>query len=180
MGSFIVTLVGPDRPGLVSTLAGQVACHGGSWLESRMARLAGQFAGIVRIELPDEAAVATIRFALDGLREEGFGVLLQEAATPPTTVAGDLHATLSLIGQDRPGIVRDLTRILAAHRVNIEELTTNVESASFSGEEMFRAAARLRIPAPLGLAQIRTALEGLGNEFMVDVQAGAAAESQAA
>src|SRR4051812_3506563 len=39
----VMTIIGPDRPGLVELLASLVAEHGGNWLESRMSHLAGQF-----------------------------------------------------------------------------------------------------------------------------------------
>ena len=55
-----MTLLGTDRPGLVRVLADLVANHGGNWLDSRMARLAGQFAGIVRIECPEETVESLI------------------------------------------------------------------------------------------------------------------------
>ncbi len=171
MTCLIVTLVGPDRPGLVSGLAAQVADAGGSWLESRLARLAGQFAGVVRVEMP-AAAVGALQAALAGLEGEGFRAVLQEAA-PEAAAAGPATATLELVGQDRPGIVRDMARVLAEHRVNIEELTTRVENGSFSGEAMFRAEALLRIPPPLSVDDVRAALESLGNEMMVDVKAAA-------
>ncbi len=168
MASFILTLVGPDRLGLVSTLSAQVAAAGGSWLESRMARLAGQFAGIVRVDIP-AAAVTRLHEAAEAWEAEGFRVVVRDADAPPETAA-PLRAELDLVGQDRPGIVRDLTQALAALGVNIEELTTNVESASFSGETMFRAVARLGIPAPLGIDDVRLGLERLGNEMMVDLR----------
>ncbi len=168
MASLILTLVGPDRPGLVRTLSTQVAHAGGSWLESRMARLAGQFAGIVRVDVP-HAAIAALHEAAAAWERDGFRVVVRDAEAAPDTAARSI-AELELVGQDRPGIVRDLAQVLATHGVNIEELTTNVESASFSGETMFRATARLGIPAPLTIADLRDGLEHLGNEMMVDLR----------
>ena len=49
--SLVVTVIGPDRPGLVSLLSDRGKAHGASWAESRMASLAGQFAGMVRFEV---------------------------------------------------------------------------------------------------------------------------------
>jgi len=60
MTDVVVTLLGPDRPGLVEMVAGIIAGHGGNWLESRMSRLAGKFAGILRAELPEDRVVAAL------------------------------------------------------------------------------------------------------------------------
>ena len=166
MASLILTLVGPDRPGLVSRLSEQVAAHGGSWLESRLAHLAGQFAGIVLVDIADgEVAALTASFA--ALHEDGLQVLVHHAAGLAPASAEAL-LVLDMVCLDRPGIVRDITRVLAASGVNIEELTTNILSGSFSGETMFRAEARLRVPPAIGTDGLRAELERLGNDMMVD------------
>lgn len=166
--SLILTLIGPDRPGLVRTVAEMVAERGGSWLESRMARLAGQFAGIVQVGVPAER-IEALTAALAGLAEQGLSVTVQVGAEEPARPAqGAL--LLEVVGNDRPGIVRDVTRALWACGVNIEELTTDVLSGSFSGETLFRAAARLSAPSADVAERIRGALEDLGNELMVDIK----------
>jgi glycine cleavage system regulatory protein len=164
MASLILTVIGPDRPGLVRALAQSVAAHGGSWLESRMARLAGQFAGIVMVEAPD-SLLADLR----ALENEGLRIAVHPGATPAAAPSGE-RLTLEVVGNDRPGIVRDVARVLAEHGVNIEELTTGVVSGSFSGETLFKATAFVRAPDAAAVAAIRTGLEFLGNEMMVDIQ----------
>jgi glycine cleavage system regulatory protein len=172
MASFILTVVGPDRPGLVRALAHSVAMHGGSWLESRMARLAGQFAGIVMVEAP-----AALLADLQALESEGLRIVAQAGATSEAP-AGERLA-LEVVGNDRPGIVRDVARVLAEHGVNIEELTTSVVSGSFSGETLFRATVLVRAPDAASVAAIRAGLEFLGNEMMVDIRPAEAATSPA-
>lgn len=167
MASLILTLVGPDRPGLVSRLSGQVAARGGSWLESRMAHLAGQFAGIVLVDIGDgEVGPLTTSFA--ALHEDGLQVLVHHAVGVAPKASAEALLVLDMVCLDRPGIVRDITRVLAASGVNIEELTTNILSGSFSGETMFRAEARLRVPQSIGTDGLRQELERLGNDMMVD------------
>ena len=167
MASLILTVIGPDRPGLVRALAQAVAAHGGSWLESRMARLGGQFAGIVLVEAPD-----SLLQDLRALESEGLRIVVQPGSAPATSGAaaqtGERMA-LEVVGNDRPGIVRDVARVLAEHGVNIEELTTDVVSGSFSGETLFRATALVRAPDAASVAAIRSGLEFLGNEMMVDI-----------
>jgi glycine cleavage system regulatory protein len=168
MASLILTVVGPDRPGLVSRLSEQVAARGGSWLESRMARLAGQFAGIVLIDIGDDE-VEPLDRSFDPLRADGLQVLIHPAAAGATPLpAPDTLLVLDLVCQDRPGLIREITRVLAASGVNIEELTTNILSGSFSGETLFRAEARLLVPAAIGPDRLRRELERLGNDLMVD------------
>jgi len=54
--SLVLTVIGPDRPGLVESLSQAIAQQEGNWLESRMARMAGQFAGILRVNIEEERA----------------------------------------------------------------------------------------------------------------------------
>jgi glycine cleavage system regulatory protein len=166
MASLILTVVGPDRPGLVRALAEAVAAQGGSWLESRMARLAGQFAGIVLVEAPH-----SLLEDLRPLENQGLRITVQTATSSDQPVApATSRLALEVVGNDRPGIVRDISQVLAANGVNIEELTTGVVSGSFSGETLFRLMAVLRAPDMAAMDAVRAGLELLGNELMVDIQ----------
>ena len=163
--SIVMTVIGPDRPGLVEELSAVISGHGGNWLESRMAQLAGQFAGILRVEAPADSAPALTQ-ALLGI--DGLTITLAGADT--TAAADDPTATrLDVVGQDRPGIVREIARAVAARGVNVEELHTACESAPMSAEPLFRARARLRVPAEVRFEDLRADLESLSSDLMVDI-----------
>jgi glycine cleavage system regulatory protein len=167
MKSYLVmTVLGNDRPGLVSSLAGTVASHGGNWLESRMARLAGQFAGIVRIECPSETADALIN-ELQTPGNSGLTILaVRQHAQEPLPRR---TLVVEVVGNDRPGIVRELSAAVASAGGNIEELTTGLESAPMSGHEMFRAHGVISIPENAEPAALTAAIESLGNDLTVDI-----------
>ena len=162
----IMTVLGGDRPGLVSSLADTVAKHGGNWLESRMARLAGQFAGIVRVECP----VAAVDELLRELQSPGISGLTVHAVREP---AGDVPARrtveVAVVGNDRPGIVRDLTSAIAGAGGNVEELTTGLESAPMSGHPLFRARGVISIPETVEVSTLTAAIESLGGDLTVDI-----------
>lgn len=164
--SLVLTIIGDDRPGIVERLSDRVLGTGANWEESSMARLAGKFAGVLRVSVPAEAADA-LAANLRTLAEDGLSVVVEASRAPEPAAATHLH--LSLLGNDRPGIVRDIARALAAHQVNIEVLETEVQSAPMTGEPLFKAEATLRVPAGAGLDQIRGVLEALASELMVDI-----------
>jgi glycine cleavage system regulatory protein len=166
MASVILSLVGPDRPGLVNFVAAEVAERGGSWLQSRMSHLAGQFAGIVLVSVP-ETAIEALTAALTG--GSGLAVTVHLAGSN-STPTGAPQMTLELVCQDRPGIVRDISDVLSAQKVNIEELTTDMLSGSFSGESLFRATIRLRLSTAGTTEALREALERLSHDLMVDLR----------
>lgn len=166
----VLTFIGRDRPGLVNAISQQVAAAGGTWLESRLAHLAGEFAGILLVGVP-EANVAGFSAALRDLEANGLRITIERGAATEAP-AIERIVELSLLGHERPGIVRDVTQALTQLGVNIEEFSSGVESAPFTGTEMFRAAARLRIPDSLASEDLRKTLERLAGEIMVDLVVG--------
>src|SRR5882762_6072600 len=162
-----MTVIGQDRPGLVESVADLVASHGGNWLESRMSRLSGHFAGVLRVEVPAEKEQALVS-ELKALSSRGLSVVVhsdQRKAEPP---AGRVRV-LEIVGQDRPGIVRQISHALASHGVNVEELQTECASAAMSGETLFKARARLSIPDSCNVAEIRRKLEKIAEDLIVDI-----------
>jgi glycine cleavage system regulatory protein len=163
----VVTVSGPDRPGLVETLSEAVANHQGSWLESRMARLAGQFVGVLRVSVPEEQVDALAR-ALQSLEPESLKISVARTELEPS--ASDARELrLEILGSDRPGIVHDISQALADRDINVDELRTEIMSAPMSGELLFLANAELLIPAGLDLELLRKDLEALAHELMVDI-----------
>jgi glycine cleavage system regulatory protein len=165
--SLVLTVIGQDRPGLVESIAQLVADQGGNWLESRMARLAGQFAGILRVEV-DETNAASLTEALKQLTTSGLDSVVLADATSATDDSTPL-LLLDLVGQDRPGIVRQISRVLTVSGVNVEELSTQRTAAANTGQPLFQAKARLRLPPHVAEEQLREALESVAGDLMVDL-----------
>lgn len=165
--SLVLTILGEDRPGLVDSIAQVVAEHGGNWVESRMAHLAGQFAGILRVEVNAEQAQPLTK-ALKDLTGAGLeSVVHPDRAAPVDKKAPSVR--LSLVGQDRPGIIREISHVLAAHGVNVEELSTECTNAPTTGQALFRASAQLQLPAHVTAESLREALEQVASDMMVDL-----------
>jgi glycine cleavage system regulatory protein len=167
MTPIVLTFIGPDRPGLVNAISEKVAASGGTWLESRLAHLAGEFAGILLVKVP-ESEIAGLTVALRDLESTGLRVAVERSSRAEAP-SGRKIVKLELVGNERPGIVRDVTHALSQLGVNIEEFTSSVEGAPFSGEEMFRASAQLRVPDDLASDDLRKTLERLAAELMVDL-----------
>jgi len=165
--SLVLTVIGADRPGLVEALSETVAGHGASWLESRMAHLAGQFAGLLRVSVAEERA-AELAEALRALDARGLRVIV-ETARGDAPAASAPRLRLELVGLDRPGIVREVSRAIAERGVNVEELESHTSSAPMSGETLFHVEAWLRLPHESAVDELRAALEKLADELMVEL-----------
>ena len=177
LATLVMTVIGADRPGLVQMVAARVADHGGNWLESRMCRLGGQFAGILRVEVAtekrDELVNALRTLEVDGLRviihAEGGAILGDRKQAAGDGAKGAL-VTIELVGNDRPGILRSVSGVFAAHGVNVEELASERVNAPMDGTVLFQARATVFVPATVKLAAVRADLERIASDLMVDLK----------
>jgi glycine cleavage system regulatory protein len=102
------------------------------------------------------------------LEAEGLRILVHaESVTAPKT--GGALAGLELVGQDRPGILRSISAVLAAHRVNVEELASECVSTPMGGGTLFQARATVLVPEKTNLAALRADLEKIAADLMVDL-----------
>ena len=166
--SIVLSIISDDRPGIIESVSELLRQHEGNWTESSMLSLAGKFAGILLVRLPDDKCEAF----LQGLRElEGRGIQIAAQRTGDTpSIENAREFTLDLVGQDHPGIVHEITEVLLANDINVLELETHCQSASMSGETLFLAHARLLVPPGASTRDLQGNLEDLANELMVDIK----------
>lgn len=162
----VLTVLGPDRPGVVKQLASLVRAHEGNWLESRMCRLGGEFAGILRCQLAASRR-PDFEVALHAWADGEFAVVVKPDAGH--VFPNGSEATLELVGQDRPGIVEQIAAAVSRYDVNLEELETECSSAPMSGESLFRAQARVWIPDGCDLPALQAELERIAADLQVDL-----------
>lgn len=163
----VLTVIGDDRPGLVERIATVISDHHGNWLDASMSRLAGKFAGILRVSA-DEARVEPLKRALAGLAD--LRIVVESGGNEAS--ANGRQLTLSLVGHDRIGIVREVSQVLARHGVNVETLDTRTTSAPMSAATLFHADAELTAPNELDVRVLKADLEHISNDLMVDITLG--------
>lgn len=166
MAMMVLNVVGSDRPGLTQALAAAVLSAGGNWLESHLSRLGGLYVGSVLVEL-DAARVDDLRAAVSAVDAQGLEVRIAPASEEAEAAGETLQ--LSLVGQDRRGIVNQVTAALRDLDANIETFETRLSTEAHSGVPLFHMDAVLRLPAGLAAAKVQAALEAISGEIMVDV-----------
>ncbi|ABG41827.1 amino acid-binding ACT [Paraglaciecola sp. T6c] len=164
MKSLIFTLVGKDKRGLVDSLAQSVFKLGGNWLGSNLSYMAGHFAGFVEIQLPEEKKAA----------------LIEQFSTHPdlsiNLVEGDNNLAahtqtvqIDIMGNDKPGIVQELTTILNRFNLNIVKFDSTCDSAPNWGGLLFKANALVAIEEGFDLDELSDALESIADDLVVDI-----------
>ena len=171
MATLILSVLGCDRPGLTQALAAAILAAGGNWLESHLSRLGGLYVGSVLVEV-DADSVDALRSAVQAVDAQGLDVRIAVAVESPGASGDEVH--FSLVGQDRPGIVRQVTAVLSGIEVNIEAFDTHISAEPHSGAPLFHLDARLRLPLGLKAEDVQAALESISAEIMVDISLGLA------
>ena len=163
----VFTFIGNDKPGLIETISQAVASHGGNWLESKMSQLAGKFAGIIRVSVADDHSAALID-ALKALEQQGLSVLI-ETAEPASRSASAKSLQLSIVGLDRPGIVKEVSQALAQHKINVIEMSSYITSAAMTADPLFNADASIALPDNVDIDDLSDELEDIANELTLDI-----------
>ncbi len=161
----MLTVIGSDRAGLVEAVARIVDQHGGNWENSQLAELAGTFAGVIQVSVPESRA-DELHNALSRL-DELLTVAVHHAAIAEP--APRRQVTFTVLGNDHPGIVRDISSALRAQDVSIDHLTTQTRDAAMAGGRLFEATIVARMPASIDFDAVRTQLERLAAEIQVDI-----------
>lgn len=165
--SIVLTIIADDQPGIIETVSKTLKKYDGNWTQSSMSSLAGQFAGILLASVPVGKTEACL-VELQELESRGLRIIAHVSNTE-TNAARSHDYTLELVGNDRPGIVQDITRVLAAHKVSVIEFETSVEAASMGGAELFRARAHLSVPQGGDIDALENELEDIANDLMVEI-----------
>ncbi|WP_431798963.1 glycine cleavage system protein R [Microbacterium kunmingense] len=169
MATLVLTLVGTDRAGLVAAVAEVIDAHGGNWEHSELAELAGAFAGVVQVSAPDERLDA-LRAALDDVP----GLVTVSLPGEGSGTAADTPAhrlSLTVLGNDHPGIVHEISAALGAHGVSIDRMRTETRDAAMAGGRLFEATVSAVVPPTVEVAAVIADLERIAAELQVDVTA---------
>lgn len=166
----IVSLIADDKPGLIEDLAVVVSKYSGNWLESNMSHLAGKFAGIFRVSVDD----ANAELLAKELRAVSTSFNLQiESGDADEREGLDSKPNLlniNIVGNDRPGIVMEISQALAQMGVNVESFATVCEAAPMSGDVLFKLDAVLKNPRNLDFEKLKTNLELLADDLIIEIE----------
>ena len=139
MKEVILTLIGPDRTGIVARMAAIVEGQDGNWLDSRMIRMGGYFSGILKIALPEAKISSFGGEVFKFMKEVGYQYSVQPVDLDSSDFVGQ-SVQLKLSGQDHPGIVHAIFNACKDSSVNVDELKTGLKAAPWSGTAAARRA----------------------------------------
>lgn len=161
----VITLTGPDRVGIVEEVTRVVLSLGGNVETSRMARLGGEFAVLMLVDLP--AAETEVEAAFAQLVAEGYRLTVSR--TERVAASPAILYQVEVLGADHEGIIHEIARELAASGINIESMETGTVPSPITGTPLFAMKAVVAVPAQMGDDAWLAALEDAGQQANVDV-----------
>ena len=163
----VLTIIADDQPGIVEKLSNIVKSHGGNWLESNMSQLAGKFAGILLVEIATDKQTTLLK-SLDQLSKQNIQITY--ASNDVETVASKEMVQVDITANDRPGIIQEISSILAQENINVEKLSTQCGDAPMSSGGIFKATFRASLPDNIDQDELQKLLENTSNDLMVEIQ----------
>ncbi|CAI3803817.1 MULTISPECIES: glycine cleavage system protein R [Rheinheimera] len=165
MKQLILTVIGQDKAGLVEQLATVIASHQGNWMASNLSHLGGYFAGILQLEVPEEHLFA---LTTELERMADLDIKIQQGLH--SEVHLDKQLQFVITGNDRPGIVRELSSVIKHKGANIIHFESSKQSAPNWGVPLFHAIATVELPAGLNKDEVVKALEAIASDVVVDIE----------
>ena len=164
----VVTFSGIDRAGIVDAMADAVVRHRGNWESSRLVSLAGRFAGVF-VATVEAAQSDALVHDLNRLSNEQLRIWVDPGAAQHTAPPSETRLRLQLTGADHQGIVHDISHVLAARGISIDEIQTELTDAPMAGGDLFTATAFFRPPRGSSIDELRRALEKLADDLVVEL-----------
>lgn len=165
----LVSAMGPDRVGFVDQVTEALVRHGANIEESRMARLAGEFAALLLITV-EESLVEDLSEDLGGLGSRNMEVMIRPVAERSVLFEDYRLYILAVTGADHEGIIRSIAHVLTEMGINIAELESDVTNAPTTGTPLFNMSATLQLPPQLPLERVRESLKKAAEQTSVTVQ----------
>lgn len=165
MKQLILTVIGQDKAGLVEQLATVIASHQGNWMASNLSHLGGYFAGILQLEVPEEHLFA---LTTELERMADLDIKIQQGLH--SEIHLDKQLQFVITGNDRPGIVRELSSVIKHKGANIIHFESSKQSAPNWGVPLFHAIATVELPAGLNKDEVVKALEAIASDVVVDIE----------
>lgn len=165
MKRLVLTVIGEDKLGLVEKLSNVLVAHHANWLASNLSYLSGYFTGVVEIEMAEEH-LGELSVALAKLPE--LKIEVHDSVGQPLAKSQEIEFVIT--GNDRPGIVQELSSIITHKGASIVHFMSNRQSAPNWGGGLFHAIAKVALPMGMDADVIAEALEELASDIVVDLE----------
>ncbi len=161
---FVATVFGPERSGIMQTLADETHRLGGKWLDSRLSQLDGQFIGLIKIDIPQENEQQLKSFfqSQQDINSQFNDVSNVSAHTRSLTVHFD--------AQDRAGLVSEISNLFRKLGIDVDAMEAHRVAVNELGGNMFTSQFELRVPVTCDLDGLEDSLKGIQADASINIE----------
>jgi glycine cleavage system regulatory protein len=165
MQQLVLTVIGQDKKGLVNQLSKICLENEANWMGSNLSYLSGYFAGVIELTVSDQNLEKLVS-ALESMDELKITIHHCEH----TLAEENQQIELVITGNDRKGIVQELTSVINHKGANIISFVSKHQSAPNWGGDLFNAIAKVSLPKDMDANVVIEALEHIATDIIVDVE----------
>jgi len=172
MRSYVVfSFMGPDRPGLVREIAEFFSARGINIERSRGCVLGNEFGMVILTSGNNESIEGLIK-DLDSLRKNtGLDIHIRKTKAPlHREVLPSIAYKMVAISIDRPGIIHQICKVLHERRINIEDISTNVDHDPATGANVFQLLCYFSLPPAVKIVDLKNAITRISDEYNIDIR----------
>lgn len=169
MNHFALTIVGRDRPGIVSQVTEILFKQGCNLADSSCSILGGQFAMILILGHPEFTGRESFGDAFNPLEDADLTValrVLKPGGEIRSKIEGDL-CMISVYGSDKPGIVYRVANVLGEKNVNISDLNTKLVGTE--ERPVYVMVIEAALPENIGEEDVNNWLAPIRDDLQVDI-----------
>ena len=166
----VISAMGQDQVGIVDKITAVLLKHNANLEDSRMARLGGEFAAIILVEIPT-ASIEPLNQELETLKQQELSITCK--TTKPLKPQGQINRVpyeITVKGADQEGIVHRVAHYLAQNDINIESLDTGLVNAPITGTPLFSMHAVVQCPVTHTLIELRRQLTQIADDMGTDLE----------
>lgn len=172
MKKIAISAIGRDRPGIVAAVTRVLFKLGGNIEDSTMTLLEDEFAMILIVSVPKNLTVENCKEGFGGVVKE-MGLLIDVKEVEARAVKGVAEANveafiISVLGADHPGIVYEVTQLLADQDVNVTDLNSKVVEGE-QGKPVYVMILEVDLPPTMKKKDLEEKLNDLMGKLKVDI-----------
>jgi glycine cleavage system transcriptional repressor len=172
MRSYVVfSFMGTDRPGLARQITEFFTARGINIERSRGCVLGGEF-GMIILTSGGTDDIERLIKDMESLREKtDLDFYVRKTKAPlHREVSTSIPYKLIATAIDRPGIIQQICKTLHGKGINIDDISTNVDSNPVTGANVFQMVCFFSLPPAVKIVDLKNDLNRIGDEYNIDIR----------
>jgi glycine cleavage system transcriptional repressor len=164
MEKIIINAFGPDKPGLVYKISKIILSYNGNIENSKMILLESDFTILMLVKI-ESSKIESLKKELNNFSELDISFRYTNQKEKNIKY---FNYSFSISVADNEGIIYLYSDLFRKHRINIENMETEINNAPISGFPIFILKSLLNIPCDLDIIILKKELKNIAQENNIE------------